>query len=156
MHFPFKGGTMRIAVLSSCLLISATTRAAAQARPKDEAGIRGRVAAYEAAVNARDVRAIAAVFTPDADAVFFDSPRRVGRDAIAKAHSEALGSWPAARKFTLEVSHIRFLGPELALIETLAGFSEGEMRSNRGTILVEQRDGNWQWAALRVYPAGRD
>jgi uncharacterized protein (TIGR02246 family) len=96
-------------------------------------------------VNARDERAIAAVFTPDADAVFFDSPRRVGRDSIAEAHSETLAGWPAARKFSLEVKHIRFLGSELALIETLAGFSEGEMRSNRGTILVERRDGDWQW-----------
>ena len=147
---------MRVTVLSSCLLVSATTFASAQARPKDAAGIRSSVAAYEAAVNARDERAIAAVFTPDADAVFFDSPRRVGRDSIAEAHSETLASWPAARKFSLEVKHIRFLGPELALIETLAGFSEGEMRSNRGTILVERRDGDWQWVALRVYPAEGD
>ena len=147
---------MRITALTSCLFLTATTLASAQARPKDEASIRSSVAAYEAAVNARNVGAIAAVFTSDADAVFFDSPRREGRDSIAKDHSEALASWPAARRFSLEVTHIRFLGPELALIETVAGFSEGEMRSNRGTILVERRGGDWRWAALRVYPAEKD
>lgn len=147
---------MRITVLTCCLLLSETTLTLAQARPKDEVGIRASVAAYEAAVNARDVSAIAEVFTRDADAVFFDSPRRVGRDAIAKAHSESLASWPANRRFSLEVRHIRFLGPELALIETFAGFSEGEMRSNRGTILVARRAGHWHWAAVRVYPAERE
>jgi len=147
---------MRITVLTSSLLLVATTLAPAQARPKDEAGIRRSVTAYEAAVNARDVRAIASVFTPDADAVFFDSPRRVGRDLIAQAHGETLASWPAARRFSLAVRHIRFLGPDLALIETLAGFSEGEMRSNRGTILVERRGSDWRWTALRVYPAERE
>ena len=147
---------MRITVLALCLLLSTTARAPAQARPKDEAGIRSRVAAYEAAVNARDFPAIAQVFTPDADLVVFDGPRRVGRDAISKAHSEGIGGWPAARKFSLEITHIRFLGPELALVEAVGHFSEGEMRSNRGTILVARRGGKWQWAALRVYPAERE
>jgi len=88
---------MRITVLALCLLLSTTARAPAQARPRDEAGIRSRVAAYEAAVNARDFPAIARVFTPDADLVVFDGPRRVGRDAISKAHIEGIGGWPAAR-----------------------------------------------------------
>ena len=147
---------MRITVLAFCLILSTTTLASAQARPKDEAGIRDNVAAYVAAVNARDERKIGAVFAPDADAVFFDSPRRVGRDSIAKAHSEALASWPPTRKFSLEVTNIRFLGPDLALIETIGRFSEGDMRSNRGTILVTRRDGHWQWTAVRVYQAERD
>jgi uncharacterized protein (TIGR02246 family) len=147
---------MRITVLMLCLLLTSTARASAQDRPKDEAGIRSGVAAYEAAVNARDFRALAAVFTPDADLVFFDSPRRVGRDAISKSHSDGIAEWPATRKFSLEVSNIRFLGPELALIETIGRFSEGEMRSNRGTIVAARHDGHWQWAALRVYPAQND
>src|SRR5262245_45271547 len=101
---------MRTTVLALCLLLSATTQARAQSRPKDEAGIRARVAAYETAVNAKDATAIGAVFTPDADAVYFDGPRVVGRDSIAKAHSDGFASWPATRKFSLEVTSIRFLG----------------------------------------------
>lgn len=144
---------MRITVLSLCLVLSATTVLSAQARSKDEAGIRDNVAAYVAAVNARDERKIGAVFAPDADFVAFDSPRLVGRDSIAKVHTESLASWPPTRKFSLEVTNIRFLGSELALIDAIGRFSEGEMRSNRGTILVTRRDGHWLWAALRVYPA---
>ncbi len=144
---------MRTTVLSLCLVLSASTLASAQARPKDEAGIRESVAAYVAAVNGRDERGIGAVFAPDADFVAFDSPRLVGRDAIAKTHSERLASWPPTRKFSLDVTNIRFLGPDLALLETIGRFSEGDVQSNRGTILVTRRDGRWQWTALRVYPA---
>src|SRR5262245_18863763 len=144
---------MRTTVLAFCFLLSATTQATAQSRPKDEAAIRAGVAAYEAGVNARDASAIAKVFTPDADLVVFDSPRVIGRDSIAKLHSDGLASWPPTRKFSLEVKSIRYLGAELALVETQAQFSEGEMQSNRGTILMSKRGGEWQWAALRVYPA---
>ena len=144
---------MRLTVLSLCLVLSVVTPASAQARPKDEAGIREGVAAYVAAVNAHDERKIGEVFAPDADFVFFDSPRLVGRDSIAKTHAERLASWPPTRKFSLDVTNIRFVGADLALIETIGRFSEGEVRSNRGTILATRRSGHWQWAALRVYPA---
>jgi uncharacterized protein (TIGR02246 family) len=143
---------MRSATLSLSLLLSTTLLVFAQARPKDETAIRNRVAEYEAAVNKRDTQAILAVFAPDADLVFFDSPRLVGRDAIAKEH-EGISKWPSTKRFSLAVSSIRFLGSDVALVETLARFSEGEMTSNRGTILMTRRDGKWWWTALRVYPA---
>jgi len=146
---------MRTIMVTLCLLCAWTARAPAQSRPKDEEGIRTRVTAYVAAVNARDLPGLAAVFTPDADFILFDSPRHVGPEAIAKVHGDALASWPPTRKFSLEVTNIRFLGPELALLETIGRFSEGETRSNRGTILMARRSGAWQWAALRVYPAER-
>jgi uncharacterized protein (TIGR02246 family) len=102
----------------------------------------------------RDARAVAGLFSPSGDYVFFDSPLIVGRDSIEKA-SEAISGWPSTRRFSLEVTSIRFLGSDLALIETLARFSEGEMTSNRGTALMTRRDGKWFWEALRVYPAQR-
>jgi uncharacterized protein (TIGR02246 family) len=144
---------MRRTVLALCLLLPATAPALAQTRSTGEAAIRNSVAAYQSAVNQRDARAIAGLFTRDADAVYFDSPRFVGRDSIAKAQKETISSWPSTRRFSLEVTNIRFLGSDLALVETLARFSEGEMTSNRGTILMARRDGKWLWEALRVYPA---
>ena len=143
---------MRTTLLALCLLLPATAPALAQTRTTDEAAIRKSVAAYESAVNQRDARAIAGLFTGNGDAVFFDSPRYVGRDSIAKA-SQAISRWPSTRRFSLEVTNIRFLGSDLALVETLARFSEGEMTSNRGTALMARRDGKWFWEALRVYPA---
>lgn len=146
---------MRTTMLALSLLLLATTPALTQTRPADEAAIRNSVAAYESAVNQRDARAIAGLFTRGADAVYFDSPRIVGRDSIAKTHGETISGWPSTRRFSLEVTNIRFLGSDLALLETHARFSEGEMTSNRGTILMARRDGKWFWEALRVYPAER-
>ena len=145
---------MRTTVLAFCLSLPATAPALAQTHIRDEAAIRKSVAAFEAAVNRRDARAVAGLFSPSGDYVFFDSPLIVGRDSIEKA-SEAISGWPSTRRFSLEVTSIRFLGSDLALIETLARFSEGEMTSNRGTALMTRRDGKWFWEALRVYPAQR-
>ena len=82
---------MRITVLALCLLLSTTARAPAQARPRDEAGIRSRVAAYEAAVNARDFPAIARVFTPDADLVVFDPATVRETNSFEKPKSYPVG-----------------------------------------------------------------
>ncbi len=143
---------MRTTLLALCLLLPATAPALAQTYTRDEAAIRKSVAAFEAAVNQRDARAVAGLFSPTGDYVFFDSPLIVGRDSIAKA-SESISRWPSTRRFSLEVTSIRFLGSDLALVETLARFTEGEMTSNRGTALMTRRDGKWFWEALRVYPA---
>jgi uncharacterized protein (TIGR02246 family) len=144
---------MRTTVIAISLLLSTSALALAQGRPKDEAAIRAQVAAYEAAVNGRDRHALTALFTPEADFVFFDGPRVVGRDSIVARTSNAFAEWPTTMRFSLGVTSVRFLRPDVALVETEAGFSEGEMRSNRGTALLERRGGKWLWTALRVYPA---
>ena len=145
---------MRTPVLALCLLLP-TASALAQTRSTDDAAIRKSVAAFESAINHRDARAMAGLFSRNGDFIFFDSPRMVGRDSITKATDDAISKWPSTRRFSLEVTAIRFLGSDLALVETLARFSEGEMTSNRGTALMARREGKWVWEALRVYPAQR-
>lgn len=140
-------------VIALSLLLSISTPALAQGSSKDEAAIRSQVAAYTAAINGRDRHALTALFTPEADFVFFNGPRVVGRDSIVARTSNALAEWPSTMRFTLEVTSVRFLRPDVALVESVAGFSEGQMRSNRGTAVLERRGGKWLWTALRVYPA---
>jgi len=144
---------VRITVISMSLLLSVSALVLAQSRPKDEAAIRAQVAAYEAAINGRDRHALTTLFTPEADFVYFDGPRVVGRDSIVARTSSALAEWSTTMRFSLKVTSVRFLGSDVALVDTDAGFSEGEMRSNRGTALLERRGGKWLWTALRVYPA---
>jgi uncharacterized protein (TIGR02246 family) len=143
---------MRTTIVAISLLLSTSAPSLAQG-PKDEAAIRAQVAAYEAAINGRDRHALTALFTPEADFVYFTGPKVVGRDSIVARTSAAFSEWPSTMRFTLEVNSVRFLRPDFALVETTAGFSEGEMRANRGTALVERRGGKWLWTALRVYPA---
>jgi uncharacterized protein (TIGR02246 family) len=144
---------MKTTMVAMSLLLFTSAPALAQNRAKDEAAIRAQVAGYAAAINGRNRQALAEFFTPEADFVYFSGARVVGRDSIAARTSSAFTEWPSTMKFTLEVSNVRFVRPNVALVETVAGFSEGAMRSNRGTAVVERRDGKWLWTALRVYPA---
>jgi len=147
---------MRIPFIALTLLLPVTTSSLAQEHARDEAAIRQRVAAYATAVNRRDLTGLAGLFTPDADFAYFESPLVVGRDSIAKVTGEGLAKWPASRRFTLETSRVRFLRPDVALVETVGHFSEGEMTSNRGSAVLVRDHGTWSWAALRVYPAQKE
>jgi uncharacterized protein (TIGR02246 family) len=75
-----------------------------------------------------------------------------GRAAIRDAAQEQLATWPATRQFTLVVTGVRMLTPNVAIVETTATFSEGSPQSNRGTLVMVRQRGKWLIAALRVYP----
>ncbi len=145
---------MRSIVAAGAILFAASV-SSAQTRSADEAAIHAQTAAYESAINQRDPAAVAALFAPDGDLVFFDSPRVSGRDAIIQNTKDALATWPATMRFTLSITAIRFLTPDAAIVDTEAHFSEGDMRANRGTSVVVRQKGKWLIAALRVFPAQR-
>ena len=100
----------------------------AQGRAADEAALRGVVTAFEAAVNKRDMAAVAALYTTDADAVVGDAPVANGRTAIQAGLHRDWGSSPASRRIHLTVVDIRFLGPDVALVNTRAQFTEGAVK----------------------------
>ena len=137
----------------SLLAASVPSIALAQTAQSPEAAIRAHIAAHAAAINKRDVAALTALFTADADEVLVDGPRSIGRDAVRAAAQRDLGAWPAARHFTLAVTGVRMLTPDIAIVETSATFSEGPVRSNRGTTIVVRQGGTWLTTALRVYPS---
>jgi uncharacterized protein (TIGR02246 family) len=120
-----------------------------------ESAFREHAAAYAAAINKRDAAAVAALFTPDGDQIFVDGPRVVGRDAIRDATQTAIAAWPPTLQFTLAVTGVRMLSPNVAIVETVATFSEGPMQRNRGTLVMVRQSGKWLAAALRVYPAAK-
>jgi uncharacterized protein (TIGR02246 family) len=127
----------------------------AQDRAADEAAIRAHAVAVERAINDRDAAALVALFTPDGDEISGDGPRLVGREAMRQAQEARQAERSPTMRFTLEVTGIRFLGPDTAIVETVARFSEGPIRANRGTWVSVRQSGKWLIAALRVYPAER-
>ena len=145
---------MRSIVAAGAILFAASA-SSAQTRSADEAAIHAQTAAYESSLNKRDPAAVAALFVPDGDLVFFDSPRVSGRDALIQNTKDAVATWPATMRFTLSITAIRFLTPDVAIVDTEAHFSEGDMRANRGTSVVVRQKGKWLIAALRVFPAQR-
>ena len=126
-----------------------------QDRASDEVAIRALATAYESAVNQRDAAGIADLCTTDGDVIVYDQPRLVGRDAIRQAQEARFAALPATLRISLTVTHIRFLTPDLAIVETVATFNEGDIRENRGTSVVIRKGANWLHAALRVYAAQR-
>jgi uncharacterized protein (TIGR02246 family) len=135
------------------LVVCVSSPLVAQRAPAPEGAFREHAAAYAAAINKRDATAVAALFTPDGDQVFLDGPRIVGRDAIRDATQTALATWPTTLQFTLAVTDVRMLSPNIAIVETFATFSEGPVQSNRGTLVMVRQSGKWLAAALRVHPA---
>ena len=76
----------------------------------------------------------------------------MGPDAIRQNQQKEFASWPTGQRFTLTVTNIRLLSPEIAIVETHATFSEGAVKSNRGTAVLVRQHGKWLIAGLRVYP----
>ncbi len=145
---------MRNIILALAVMSSAAPLAA-QDRAADEAAIRAHAVAVENAINKRDAAALVALFTPDGDEIIGDGPRLVGREAMRQAQEARLAQRSPTMRFTLEVTGIRFLGQDIAIVETTARFSEGPIRANRGTWVSVRHGGKWLIAALRVYPAER-
>lgn len=135
--------------------IAAPAAAVTQAgRASDQSGaFREQAKAYENAINKRDAGAVAALFAVNGDLVFVDGPRLQGRNAIRESADKDLKAWPKGRQFKLQVTGSRMLSPDIALVETAATFSEGPVRSNRGTAVMVRENGKWLISSLRVYPS---
>ena len=145
---------MRTIIVALAVVCGAAT-VSAQARTADEAAIRAHAVAIENALNKRDAAALVLLFTADADEVNGDGPRVVGREAMRRSDAADLAKWPPTMRFALTVTSIRFLGQDVAIVETVARFNEGAVRENRGTSVIVRQSGRWLISALRVYPAQR-
>ena len=127
----------------------------AQDRAADETAIRNRVAALTNALNRRDAAAFAALFTADADVIVLEGARTQGRAAIQAANAKAMAAAPNERA-TITPTEIRFIGPDIAIVNTDARFTGGAAPlQDRGTWVLHRESGVWLIAALRVMPAAK-
>ena len=135
-------------LLLSVLVIPVTYAQAAS--PADEAAIRHVVDNYLAAREHRDPKAVAAVFTPDADQLVSTGEWRRGRKALVRgtlASSESTGGHR-----TITIQTIRLLAPGVALADgpyDLTGLAGGQSRRMWSTFLLTRESGNWRIAAIR-------
>src|SRR5262249_15969652 len=120
-------------------------------RSADEKAIRANVAAFAKAYNARDAKAIAALFTPDGQIVGKDSDTSEGRAAIQQAFADLFAENPQKR-IEVTVESIRFIGSDLAVEQgsTKETDAPGEPPEyDRYTVLHVKRDGKWLMALAR-------
>ncbi len=87
---------------------------AAQQPSADESAIRANVAAFAKAYNARDAKAVAGLFSPEAQIIDEDGETTQGRDAIEKRTADTFAEAPQGR-IEIDVDSLRFIGSALAI-----------------------------------------
>ncbi len=99
-------------------------------------------------------------YLPDADVAFPAGPLYSGVENIPLSGGEV----PEGRKFSVEIQDVRFISPEVALVNNRAHFSGGNDAVGQpipdtwdmGTFVLKKTAGQWKIAALRVMPMRTD
>ncbi|MFC9994771.1 SgcJ/EcaC family oxidoreductase [Nocardia sp. NPDC127526] len=119
----------------------------------DEAAVRAVFDRLNQAWAAADARAFAAEFTEDADYVTFFGPRYKGRADIEAMHQPVFEKWQRGTRLDGEVTAVRFLTPEVALVHGKGAVVKGKRRRNRFNTKVNlfvmiREAGRWRVAAF--------
>jgi len=122
----------------------------AQAGLSREAEIHDVVRRYVAAREARDPKAIEALFTSDADQLVSSGEWRRGRDAVVKGTLASSSATGGSRSITVET--VRMLGADLALADgryEISGLAGGATRQMWTTFVLVRQNGAWRISAIR-------
>jgi len=103
---------------------------------------------------------ILANYTDDADAAFITGNVFSGKKNLPLSN----GSIPQGRKFIVTLESIRFISPDVAIVNNNAHFTGGvndkgeKLPDSRdaGTFILKKSEGKWKVAALRVLPMRND
>ena len=120
------------------------------AASNDEQAVREVVARYAAARESQDAKAIATLFTADADQLVSSGEWRRGSEALVRGMLESSRSNSGAR--TIIVETVRMLTPEVALADAryeIAATAGGEARRMWSAFLCVRQAGGWRIAAIR-------
>ena len=119
----------------------------------DEKAVRAVDDAFVREYNKGDTKALAALFTDDAEIFEADGARYQGRDLIARAFTDTFAVSKGAR-IALEVASIRFLTPDVAKEEGRSVVTpvEGMPVPRFYTVLFVKREGKWLMASVREEP----
>lgn len=140
-------------VLTVVLLFLNSMQLNAQTNRRAESAIRKQVTALESAWNKHDAAALAAVYASDGDAILKDSPVVTGRPALQASAAADMANQSSTLRISITPTSLRFLSPDVAIVNTVAHFNEGSVREDRGSWIFVRRKGQWLVAALRVLPA---
>ncbi len=123
-------------------------------REEDEKAVRANADAFAKAYNAHDAKAIAALFTPEAELVDVDGDAKQGRGEIERIFASVFEQFPDA-KMSVDVKSIRFLSGALAVedgVATVTHEPNTPADPNRYTVLHGKHEGKWLMASARDLP----
>ena len=124
--------------------------ASRRARSADEKAIRAVDEEFVRDYNKGDSKALAALFTEDAEVIEADGDRYQGRELIEQGFADTFAADKGA-KIAFEVEAIRFLNPDAAKEEgrSLVTPAKEAPVSRLYTVLYVKRDGRWLISSVR-------
>ncbi|HUK18520.1 MAG TPA: SgcJ/EcaC family oxidoreductase [Bryobacteraceae bacterium] len=120
------------------------------AQSTNEAAVRDVVARYVAAREHSDEKAIAALFTADADQLVSSGEWRKGRPEVVRGTLASSQTTGGTRSITVE--SVRFLSPDVAIADgryDIAGTKGGETRHMWTALILRRMPEGWRIAAIR-------
>jgi uncharacterized protein (TIGR02246 family) len=123
-------------------------------KTQDEKAIQAATASFVKAYNAGDAKAIAALFTDDAESIDEDGTQVQGRQAIGNSFAETFAASPGS-KMELKIDSRRFLSPDVVKEEgrcTITPARAGGPDVDRYTVLYVKKDGKWLQSSVREHP----
>ncbi|GAB2526768.1 SgcJ/EcaC family oxidoreductase [Nocardia heshunensis] len=120
----------------------------------DETAIRALLEQADRAWEAGDAAAFAAVFAPDADYVNWMGQRVIGREAIEASHAPLFAKYLKGTRTEGEITSVRFVSPDVALVHGLGAVVKGKKKRNRFNTkmvlyVVARSGGEWSIAAFQ-------
>jgi uncharacterized protein (TIGR02246 family) len=126
----------------------------AAAMSADETAIRHVVDEFTQAYNHADAKAIAALFTPEAEIVAEDGETHQGRAEIEDIFSAIFKDHPQAH-IDIHIDSIRFVSPTTAVeigSSTVAHEPENPAEHSRYEVIHVKQNGQWRMASARDLP----
>lgn len=138
-------------LMAAVMAVAASAPAWAQSQGVDDAAVREVVKRYVEAREARDAKALAELFTEDADQLVSSGEWRKGRDQVVKGGLAS--SAASSGKRTISVQSVRFVGKDVALAdgpyEIVGAAAGGENRKMWTSFVMTRGAGGWRIAAIR-------
>ncbi len=145
---------MKTLVFVTLLLMGFSTQPAVMndTRAADEAALRANVKQLETGWNSKSGEAFAKPFTEDADYVVINGMYFKGRAVIGKMHQQIFDTIFKETKISLNVTQIRFLRPEVAVVHVdgrLEGPAKDLPQDAKITFVMTKEKDGWVIAAFQ-------
>jgi uncharacterized protein (TIGR02246 family) len=135
-------------LVALAFFIPGADQAGSTGASKDDRAVRAVVRQYVEAREARDPKAVAALFTADADQLVSSGEWRLGRDNVVTG--SLASSAQTGGKRTIDVERVRLVSSEVAIADgRYAIVGDGNDRRMWSTFVMVKASGSWRIAAIR-------